>query len=616
VGPSARDAGLFIPVFSQREGILVPRTASLNEYQVGTSGLAVPTGLAEGRMAAYPTGQDLGLPVHTYEQLVDMVRELPFEMAMRATATLQAALCHRDNRFSGAVQLKLARRLMPGSWVLGPLGAWVAEPDRVIFSEQALFALQRLLILYSPPDPTRLFDDLLHEQFMQAVLATPGAVLERARQPVSPSDWTAYLMRGGHFYGREGFEYLLARHHHLWHDLAPQLETDCHRDACPIHDWYQGVFGRSILEDEALALAVMAGAIGYLSNKPAAWVAEGELPENPLVVGRDTLLAESALASRAPALFGGISATQEEFRGEFALGERDPEAAAWDFLPFAKRPLVAIADGSYVPVSPRLLETWATSGVYHRLGEAAKRRGGDSAYLRFTRCFGEVVERYARELLSSSLDGGPALARRVLPPERYRGAQGEKETSDAIIDCAPDLVLVEVVSGRIGQGVLVRAEQAAAERDLERLIYKKAAQIACVATDLRNGSARVGAFAGSPPRRLFPVIVSTEGITQAPLLRAALEARLAASWSSARLEPLLLLGLEELEQLTSQLRCGVTLVEVLGRATSPRWREHGYSAYLNRDPSAPTPPLNPDIERLWVEASEAVNGLLFPASAP
>jgi len=78
---------------------------------------------------------------------------------------------------------------------------------------------------------------------------------------------------------------------------------------------------------------------------------------------------------------------------------------------------------------------------------------------------------------------------------------------------------------------------------------------------------------------------------------------------------LLLLDLEELEQLTSQLRCDATLVEVLARATDPRWRGHGYSTYLSQDPSAHSLAVNPDIERWWGKASEAAGVLLFLASA-
>ena len=129
--------GLFLPRLEQRGKLLLPSAPSFSEYELRTSGLAAPAQPPETRMAAYPTSGDLGLPVHTYDELVGMVRELPFEMSMRATAILQASLGHEDVRFDAAIQLKLAERLMPGSWVLDQLTRWVAEPDRVIFTEQA-----------------------------------------------------------------------------------------------------------------------------------------------------------------------------------------------------------------------------------------------------------------------------------------------------------------------------------------------------------------------------------------------------------------------------------------------------------------------------------------------
>ena len=105
-------------------------------------------------------------------------------------------------------------------------------------------------------------------------------------------------MRGGHYGSREWLNYQLARYHHFWHDLAPTLEAERHRNACPLGEWYERVYGRSILQDEALGLEVMGKATEFLGGQPASFVAEGEFPENPLVVGRDTLLAATALALR------------------------------------------------------------------------------------------------------------------------------------------------------------------------------------------------------------------------------------------------------------------------------------------------------------------------------
>lgn len=251
-------------------------------------------------MGGIPTSADLGLPQHSYDELVEVVCQLPFEMSMRASAILQALL-DRDARLDGATQLRLAERLMPGSWVLDRLRQWIAEPDHVIFSEQALFALQRLVVLHAPSRPGDLFDDPgIHELFLQALLATPTAVLDRVRTPTTPDQWVAYLMRTGGFYRCEPFVSLLGRYHRLWHHIAPALVD--HPDSCPIHEWYATTHGRSIAEDEAFTLAVLGRSTHFLWGKSRVMLIEEGLPENPLLVSRDELLAATGLGDRAAEL--------------------------------------------------------------------------------------------------------------------------------------------------------------------------------------------------------------------------------------------------------------------------------------------------------------------------
>ena len=613
-GAPLEGPGLFVPHLETRDGIVVPSVWSLPEYLPRESGLSVPVQSDDGRWAAYPTSADLGLPQHSYAELVDVVCQLPFEMSMRASAIVQALL-DRDTRLDGATQVRLAEQLMPGSWVLDRLRKWTAAPSHVIFSEQALFALQRLLVLHAPSRPTDLFDDpATHELFLQALLATPTAVLDRVRQPTTPEQWVAYLMRTGGFYRRESFGSLLARYHRLWHHIASELAG--HPDSCPIHEWYAATYGRSIAEDEALTVAVLGGSTQFLWGKSSATIIDEGLPENPLIVSRDQLLATTGLEHRGDELFAAIAATKTDLQDEFNASAGDPDAAAWGFLPFAAHPLVAVGDGYVVPVNPRLVEEWGTGGVYHRLAEAAKRQAGTPGFLQFTRFFGAMVEEYVRHLFQTSLDLSPVLAKRVLPPVKYRGGSGtDEETSDVLVDCAPDVVLVEVVSGRVSQGVLVGADTDAASRDLKRLAIDKGRQLVRVAEDLRNGRALEGPLAMLQPAGIFGVIVSTEGLIEMPSVRAVLGQELAGDWRAAGLEPLVLLSLDDLESLTGLLHDGQGLTDTLRSVGSERWREHGYSAWLAGDPNAPTTTaVNPDINRWWHDAVVAAHALLFPNS--
>ena len=532
---------------------------------------------------------------------------------MHLATRLQFALSHSDLRSDAETQLRLAEALMPGSWILDRLADWASGPDRVIFSEQAVFALQRLLVMHARPRGAAQLDDEGFGLFMQALLAVPTTVLGKSSQPATGDDWIPFLLRGAHFSRREHTGLLLARYHRFWHEIAPTILAEGHVYGCPIDDWYQESFGRSILEDEAFTVAVLAMTRAHFIGQPKSALVDFSLWSETLVVDSEALLDGSGLRDRGPALFESVGATQSELRAEFAAA-RGAEHAAWDFLPFARRPLVQVSPGNYLPVHPYLVMEWGTSGVYHRLAAAARQVGGDKSFEWFTQFFGEIVERYVRDLLSSSLDASPSLPPRVIPPQQYKGESGScEETSDAIVDSAPDLILVEVVSGRLSQLVLTHADSDSASRDLDRLVVQKAKQLFRVANDLEQGRARVGPLAGVPSGRPYFVVVSTEGLAEIPFVREKLQASLAdAAEAADRSEFVTLMSLEELELTVELVEAGASLLDVLVGSATALGRANGLRAWIRDHERHASSAPSRAMDRWSDEARDSIAQLLFP----
>jgi len=105
------------------------------------------------------------------------------------------------------------------------------------------------------------------------------------------------------------------------------------------------------------------------------------------------------------------------------------------------RPVLRLAGGAFVVVSPWAISSWIGDGFFHRALASARRRGQAERLLRF---YGALVERYALQTLQQvHPEPRPVGSGRVSGDRPYGPGNG-KRTPDICVDCGPDVILIEV----------------------------------------------------------------------------------------------------------------------------------------------------------------------------
>jgi hypothetical protein len=477
-------------------------------------------------------GSDLDLLTESFsptvDEVVERVRTIPFEPAMRFLASVQKglALARRDR----VGQLQLVRAVYGDSSISAASALFLrANEGGAIFSEQQLFALQRLLVLHARDEPA----DLTPEENVSlrlALLYVPGTLLaadpdlaEEAPTSVEDERWVRYFVGNGGLVGHGSLKHDLARAHGMYDLIAKSSDARQDRDYCPLDDGLRERYGLSFVELQALGFGLHAGSkIGASEGPPVAVNAE--------------YFAPTRLAGRVEQAFEAIAAEHGWFREEFERSPEHPRRAAFEIQPFLRRPALRQQDGRIVVLAPRAIEGWlSASGAYYRFFDLARERG-DEEMERFRRFNGWIQERYVRHLVHVA---HPHQERRTLPgsgrviPEiTYRvRRRGESKTSDIAIDLGVDLVLVEVTAKRITVKSLVEADATAVRNDLSMLVVQNMKQLGRVIGDVFAGRVALPDIRPEHVKRVWPVIVSADGVFLTP--RSGLTSRRRADPSSS-----------------------------------------------------------------------------------
>jgi hypothetical protein len=168
----------------------------------------------------------------------------------------------------------------------------------------------------------------------------------------------------------------------------------------------------------------------------------------------------------------------------------------------------------------------------------------------------------------------------------YRTKQGESVTSDVTIDLGTGVVFFEVTSKRVTVKSLVEADAESVEKDVRALIIKKMKQLGGVIRDVSTGRVQIGDIDVAYVKNIWPVIVVADGLFQNPTLWAWTERegghylRFDRAEVAQRIQPLVILDLEEYEALMSIVRRDANLIEILREKTSPLWRERDFKSWL------------------------------------
>lgn len=370
------------------------------------------------------------------------------------------------------------------------------------------------------------------------------ALCEQA-QATEDAAW-AYTMQNGAYNASEPPLNTLARAYMLFVELAGAAQA--HEDFVPLADWCAADYGLTLEEMYAAGwgLHAAAGVLNETPHLPGRGVVNP--PENSALFRDHRAEIEEVL-----------TADREWYRDQFAVLGEDDRALAWERTPFLQRPFLRCSDGRWRLVSPRAIHSWLGDGFYHRSLHSAQKRDIEQGNtrsevtLRFTGYFGHLAEQYVLQLTRSVFDGADV----EVSGEQAYGRGGGLRTSDVAVAYEHDLVLVEVVSARLTRQMQVEGDATLFASALERMVLKKAPQLARVVRDVRRGAATIPGCDVEQLERIWPVIVTTGGtLFQTDLLWDRIDAGLPEELSVEPVEPLTLLDMEDLRRCSGTSRSG------------------------------------------------------------
>ena len=458
------------------------------------------------------------LPRTSLDTLRSWARLLPFEPAMSGIASLAARVY--GFRGDSAAHARLARDTFgEGTDVYQSLMAFLAEDsDRhVIFSEQHLFVLQRVLIEEARDVGQRHLTPAEAQLLSRTLLGTTGLTAETADEQIAaepvPEKWLPFFIQNGAYNRTPAPIGELGRAQKVFGEIAAAPKALASKNFCPLDDWMIEDFGLSIPEQLTLGFALGAMTHALMNqelDKAYCFVSAKNLADL-----FDTLGWSSEKVSAALSL---IASDREAYRQRFTARGTSAQTVTWDVLPVMTHPFLRCSEGGIVLLSTRALLSWLSDGFYYRLLDSARRRSEVQGSTRISRDYlafvGELFEDYALDLARSVHPGNrPPGGGRVFGEQHY-GKKGSQKTSDVAVDLGADLVLFEVCSSRFRAETLLEADEKRINDDLGRAITSKINQLSNCIDALASGAARIPAADGDDAvsyadvARVWPVLVS------------------------------------------------------------------------------------------------------------
>jgi hypothetical protein len=602
----SRPSGLLAPTEVIRPIVFEDENPPLSEVSLGEQPFLIftrtPSALEQTRV--FVDEASLGLPVSTPERLREMAEALSFERCMVALAQLSAHVAYIQS--DTKAQLKLA----PGVFVDPNLITAIerlakAESDELeIFPEQHTTIFQRLLTLYghkAPLGEVAEDEDWLFGATYIGVssLTIPPDILSRVS---TRAGWLTYLIQNGTYNRTDEILSTMVRPQMLLREISAEEDLLSNPDYCDLNTWHKETFGFDLDEQFALGFGIIAGS---------------KMLEESLEVGDRSVLDRGFLHDLIERLDGNVeqgeellSAPREWYREQFVPTEDGTSRAAWDRIPFEKRPLLRLQSGQLLLISPRALECWLGDGFYHRSLAAAHERNQAP---RFQRFYGALVEGYARRLLEHvDSTTSPLELGRVFGEQRY-GLGGGSKSPDIAVDCGTDLVLFEVTSGRFTLQTLLEGSPEQALKDLGRLLFDKAKQLDQRITDFLAGRWQLPGVNPEHVRKIWPVVVTVEVLQGKPLWDE-LRDRLDGVFSQPKTQRLTVFDLTDIERLAALVEHGHGLAELISQKAQSPYAELDFRRFVMETPSLKRGIRLSLLEQRWLElARKTARSLGFEA---
>jgi hypothetical protein len=514
-------------------GLIIPSSAASTsrvgaelppELRPPRPALLVPASAApqpSGMLLVAPGTSDLKYPAATLDEVIDLLQEVPFEPAMLLASVLAGEIYHHSR--DAQRQLRYAADLF---WPAGlaRIREFVAEDEsHLVFDLRLILALQRLLIVHAAPDPTPA-RGLTQEEIYKvaAALIGLGDALPRA-EPPAPSEgeepdwyaWTSFFAQSAAWYDEPYVLEAVARSYTAFSVIASSPELADHPAKTEIEERMTAAYGLSLAEQLGVGLACAA------ITKA---VDEDVEPKERAVHIEPGFLSEGRLADREAAGLALISATREQLQDAVrAAGER-PEQVAWDHSMLERYPLLRLPGERYRLLSPRAVVSWMTRGVHYRLLDAAgcglREPDARRARGRFLTFAGALGEQYVLRLVRKSLHPAEAAgAVRVYGEVEFHVGRDRRDSPDVTIASGPDLVLIEVYSGRMSLEARADANSTALHDFVRRAVADKLGELSDRIDDLLAGHLSFDDCNVAIVRHVWPVLVlAGDTLPPTPLL--------------------------------------------------------------------------------------------------
>jgi hypothetical protein len=472
------------------------------------------------------------------------------------------------------------------------------------FAPQILLMVMKAALLASPEGPATQFNGGNVEPFFVTMF---GIAQWLGSEPTAATaSWGDYpewisleMVRNQHFNADSNRGSILARYQRLWRELPAELATT--PDAIDVGAVFEQVTGVTLDELLATGFPLMAQASEGVVRFTSSYYDGTALPPDRREAALRLLVADQATM-------------RASLRDEVEAGGFE-----WGFTTFRRFPVLQTTGGDLIVLSTKyLLERIAGGAAYWELHEHF-RRDGKRALLGHSNFHGRVVERYVRDSVEALVGRLPGDARRIWDEDDQRAAWGDdSKVCDLLVDYGWAWVCIEVVSGRLTQKSLALGSSADLDRDVDKLVEDKLAQLDAAISNLRRDEQVLTGRAPAPGKRYFPVVLAGYGFPVNPLTMSVIRQRAADAGVLQRpdIGPVEVLDFDMLEQVEAAVEDGgPSLAELLAAKPTANLRLAALDQYLAlerglrlRRPDRLTPTLHTVFGRIT-----ALHGLATPS---
>jgi hypothetical protein len=417
------------------------------------------------------------------------------------------------------------------------------EGHPIVARHPVLAAIRYLLTHPSEGEPREQFLPMVAAiLFTQGVAMTLNTDQDPAQEGVEdkPAQLALEVVRNSFLYEHEDTWATIDRVARLWKDFGARLKRFKLRgDPAALLAEATGLELEEIL---GLGFALLAHSMQWEPGKPPYFKED-----------MGSGMAPAKIQAFVSLISGDAAAFGRAFRGR---------VSRYDFLPFQEKPVLRAKAGLLVLDEAFLWER-VTSGLYWIMHDYEKARGTKNR-VRWTQAYSEMVELMVEDQLHAMAP--PVLGEGdTFYTEEDFGRAYPGKRCDAAIDFGMSMGLFEIVSGQVSVQTRIEGSAKKLQEDTERLVIKKCRQLHAAAAAVLGDEFPLTGVRRTSGLRITPVVVVGGGYPVNPFTIELIGSRLAGEslLTDARIEPLALVGLGELEMLEGLAESGPAATEIL-----------------------------------------------------